>query len=224
MGEEEVSKERTKQAEQNEEIMKELASIRAMMEEKDRALVKHRLEAALHSKANTMATSEAVTKLLKAGTIEKFGKAGKSKPKAKWVEIHVHSGVSKGLLMLTYADSKDSHLSNRCQIVRVRKEGKKVAAKYKDIAFSVDVISSGAEKELVFACEHEKSREDWVEACAVGFQMIDEEVKNVSDYTTLDVQFTKPKLGIRVEEKVLVDESVEEEKVAEVSVEKNRSR
>jgi len=223
---EENSRERSKQAEQNDEIMKELAAMKAMMEEKDRALVKHRLEAALHSKATSMVTSETVTKLLKAGNIEKFGKAGKSKAKVKWVEIHLRSaqagadGVSKGFLMLTYADSQSSQLSNRCQIVRVNKEVKNVAAKLKGRAFSVDVISSGADKELVFGCEDEKDREGWVEACNEGFMIIDEELQSVSDYTTIDVKFSNPKLGIRVEEKVLIDVGVDEEKLAQVALKK----
>jgi len=82
--------EREAQAAHNDEIMKELTAIKSMMEEKERSLLKHRLESALHSKATAMVTSETVTKLLKAGTLDKFGRAGKSKSKEKWVEIHFH--------------------------------------------------------------------------------------------------------------------------------------
>jgi len=221
---EEDAQERKKQAAQNDEIMNELSAMKAAMEEKSRALVKHRLEAALHSKATSMVSSETVTKLLKAGTIEKFRKGSKTKVKEKWVEIHVHSaqttaeGINKGFVMLTYSDSKTSQLSNRCQIIRVKEEAK-VALKHKDKAFSLDVITSGTDKEIAFACEDEKTREEWVRICSDGFDIVEEEfrnLKNVESDLIIDVVFTKPKLGIRVEEKV-IETSDAEEKLADVS-------
>jgi len=143
----------------------ELIAMKARMEEKDRALVKHRLEAALYTKASWMANSETVTKLLKAGTIEKFRKNSKFKTRTKWVEIHLHSAqntpeeIIKGYLMLTYSDSQSSQLSKRCQILRVKEEVN-VAAKLKGRAFSLEVRKSGKDKETVFACDDEKTRDE----------------------------------------------------------------
>jgi len=220
---EEDAEERKKQAAQNDEIMNELTHVKAVMEEKDRALVRHRLEAALHSKASLMVSSEIVTKLLKAGTIEKLRKPGKSKVKAQWVEIHVHSaqttpeGISKGFLMVTYADSKNAQISNRCQIQGVKEEAN-APVKLKDKAFSLEVITSGSEKELVFACEDEKAKEEWVRACIDGFALVEEEfgtLKTVESDLIIDVEFTKPQLGIRVEERVIEIDGADE-KLAEV--------
>jgi len=217
--------EREAQAAHNDEIMKELKAIKALMEEKDRSLLKHRLEAALHSKASAMVTSETVTKLLKAGTIDKFGRAGKSKSKEKWVEIHVHcaqimpDGIRKGCLMLTYADDKGSQISNRCQISRVMQEVENVDEKFKSQAFSVEVISSGADKELAFACEDIKEKEEWMKAITDGFETLEEEYRTLkiaeSDFL-FDVEITKPKLGITIRENVIETASIPDEKAAEI--------
>jgi len=205
----EDSQERKNHAAQNIEIMQELLAMKEVIEEKDRALVKHRLEAALHSKAILMVNSETVTKLVKVGTIEKFGKAGKSKAKEKWVEVHVHSaqstpeGIKRGFLMLTYSDSKTSRLSTRFQIIGVKEEAR-VGGKVEGKAFSLEVFSSGTSKELVFACKDEKAKWEWVLACSDGLDIVKEEfltLKSENDLI-LDVEFTKPKLGIRVEERV----------------------
>merc|ERR1719233_2809433 len=144
-------------------MVRELSEMQALMKQKDRALMKHRLEAALHSKATTIVTSEAVTKLLKAGNLQKLkGRKTKNKSKEQWVEIYLHSaqatsdGVNKGSLMLTFADNKDARLANRYQILQV-KEYWNVGAKFKGKAFSLDVFSSGEDSQIVFACDDEKS-------------------------------------------------------------------
>jgi len=204
------TQEREAQAAQNDEIMKELKAIKTLMEEKDRALLKHRVEAALHSKATAMVSSETVTKLIKAGTIEKFVKTGKSKLKEKWVEIHINcakitpNGIKKGCLILTYADTKGAQVTNRCEISKVKEEGGNVVDKFKDKAFSVEV--AGAEKDLAFACEDCKTKEEWVNALNDGFAMLDEEFRTLkvteSDFL-FDLEISKPKLGIRIQEKTI---------------------
>jgi len=213
------TQERKEQAAQNDEIMKELNAIKSLMEEKDRALLKHRVEAALHSKATSMVTSETVTKLLKAGTMEKFVRIGKSKVKTKWVEIHIHcakitpNGVSKGCVMLTYADTKGAQVSNRCQITRVKDEGLNVGDKFKSKAFSVEV--AGADKDLAFACEDCKTKEEWIKAFNDGFVMVEDEFRTLkvteSDFL-FDLEISKPKLGIRIQEKAIKTESTSDEK------------
>jgi len=219
------TQEREAQAAHNDEIMKELQAIKALMEEKDRSLLKHRLEAALHSKATAMVTSETVTKLLKAGTIHKFGRAGKTKSKEKWVDIHVHcaqitsDGITKGCLMLTYADDKGAQVSNRCQITRLMQEVENVDEKFKARAFSVEVISSGADKELAFACEDSKEKDEWVKAITDGFEMLQEEyntLKTAEGDFLFDLEISKPKLGITIRENVIEIASVPEEKAAEI--------
>jgi len=80
---EEETRLREEQAAQNEEIMKELSAMKALMEEKDRKLVRHQLEAALHSKATLLGTSETVTKLLKAGDYREVRSSGQVKAQKK---------------------------------------------------------------------------------------------------------------------------------------------
>jgi len=213
------TQERKAQAAQNDEIMKELTAIKSLMEEKDRALLKHRVEAALHSKATAMVSSETVTKLLKAGTVEKFARAGKSKAKEKWVEIYINcakitpNGITKGSLMLTYADTKGAQVSNRCEISKVKTEGVTVGDKYKERVFSVEV--TGAEKDIVFACEDCKTKEEWVMAFNDGFAMLDEEFRTLkvteSDFF-FDLEISKPKLGIRIQEKPIKVANADENK------------
>merc|ERR1719245_2093881 len=131
---EEDSEARELQAAMNDKMVRELSEMRTLMQQKDRELMKHRLEAALHSKASSIVTSEAVTKLLKAGSMQKL-KGRKNKSKEQWVEIYLHSaqatsdGIDKGSLMLTFADNKDARQTNRCQILQVKEEGN-VAAKF----------------------------------------------------------------------------------------------
>jgi len=113
---------------EDDKVMNDLSAMKDMIEQKDRILVKHRLWAALQSKANSMVTSETVTKLLKSGMIVKFDKEINTKASEKWVEIHAYKaqntpdGIKKGFLMLTCADKKGSQLSSRFQIVRVKHE------------------------------------------------------------------------------------------------------
>jgi len=219
---------------EDDKVMNDLSAMKDMIEQKDRILVKHRLWAALQSKANSMVTSETVTKLLKSGTLEKFDKEVNSKSiEKKWVEIHVHKaqttseGIKKGFLMLTCADKKCSQLSNRWQIVRVKNERTNVGSWLNSRSFTLIVISSEADKELSFACGDEKTREEWVRACNDGFSMVDEEFSNLKiterGWVVIDVVFTKPKLGIRVEEKFFQDGSANEEKWMKFKVDKGES-
>jgi len=222
---EEDSEARRLQAEKNKKMVRELSEIKALMQQKDRALMKHRLEAALHSKATSIVTSETITKLMKAGSMQKLkGRKTKSKSKVQWVEIYLHSaqatsdGIKKGSLMLTFADNKDARLANRCQILQVKQE-ENVGAKFKGKAFSLDVFSSGEDSQIVFACDDEKSMEDWIEVCNEGLAIIEEEYGSLQteEDVFFDVEISKPKLGIRVEEKKIEIESGVDEKVAEAA-------
>jgi len=122
--------------------------------------------------------------------------------------------------MLTYGDDKGAQVSNRCQISRVMQEGENVDDKFKSQAFSVEVISSGADKELAFACNDCKAKEEWVKAITDGFEMVDEEystLKTVESDFLFNLEITKPKLGIQVQERVIEAASVPDEKATEAS-------
>jgi len=220
---EEEMKKRNAHAQQHDELVKELATLKETLEVKDRALVKHQLETALYSKATSMVGRNALSKLIKTGNIEKFKKAGKSKKGLKWVELYKHgavvtkTGMTRGYLMLTYTDTKDSQLANRCQVTRINKESN-ASTKLKGRTFSIDVMVSGKENELAFACEDEKETESWVQAFVDGFREIEEEINmltSLKSKTYLKVVFSKEKLGIRVEENPLeLEVEAEDEKSA----------
>jgi len=208
---------------QNENIMEELARMRAIVDAKNRALVKHQLEAALHSKATLMVTSESVAKLLKEGTLEKFTRSRKAKSaKEKWVQVEMHTcqnnedGFERGHILLIYSDTKESQLSTRCKIINVDADGTDVGDKYKGRNFLVQAIVGRENKEIVFACDDEEKKKEWVGALNRGLLHIEEEEKEMTKPLLLKVEFSKAKLGIRVEENVLKSkqDNLDEEKVA----------
>jgi len=204
----EAEEKRNVQSMQNDEIMEEVMSLKALLESKERETVQHQLEVALHSKVASMIKPIYVTKKLKAGHIEKFGRAGKSKAKPKWVELNYHSGeaterrVTKAHLMLTYSDSKSSQLVNRCKVLGLSDEGEEKAEE--GTCLSVIVMMSGAERKFILTCKNDLERDSWVQAFKDGFKEVDLDLhkhKTANDYTVIEVEFRKAKLGIRVEEK-----------------------
>jgi len=100
------------------------------------------------------------------------------KAKKKYVEISFHkaqrtrSGIVDGLLMLTCSDSRTSTNAKRFQIIQVKKQ-----ANVPQNAFSLVTYN---DKELVFACEDEKIKEEWVSACNDGVGLFKNEVEKVN--------------------------------------------
>jgi len=196
---------------QNEKIiMQELNAMKAMLAKKEQALVKHQLEAALHSKASFLVNEESVAKLLKAGNLEKFNRNRKVKnAREKWVVLELHNcqntqnGFERGYMLLAYSNSKDSKLSKRCQVISVYNKGVNIGDKFKGRNFLVRAQVDGVEKELVFACEDEKVRNDWVKAFNKGFLQIEEEEKDMIKPFFVKVEFSKKELGIYVVEAFL---------------------
>jgi len=192
---------------QNEEVVKELESIKSLMAQKDEALVLHKLRAALHTKASTLMSTDAFSVKLHEGKLIKYRKAGKTKTNnERWVELYFIPGESRctefveGHLMLTYAENKESQISNRGRVLKLIDEPTNVDAKGGEQFFSALLRVNGQEKEMVFACCDEKEREDWVRACNEGLSRIEQEVKAMNEKFTLKIEFTKEKLGFVVEE------------------------
>jgi len=201
---------------QNEKIMQELNEMKAILAKKERDLVKHQLEAALHSKASFLVNSESVAKLLKAGNLEKFNRSRKVKnAREKWVELELHNcqntqkGFERGFMLLTYSDSKDSELSNRCQVITVSEKGVNIGDKFEGRNFVVRAQVGGDEKELVFACEDENEKNGWIKAFNYGFVQIEEEKKAMLKPFFLNVEFSKEELGIYVVEKFIESEELD---------------
>jgi len=204
----EAEEKRNVQSIQNDEIMEEVKSLKSLLQSKEKDMVQHQLEAALHSKAASMVKPIHLTTKLKAGHVERLGRAGKSKAKPKWVELNYHSGeaterkVNKAHLMLTYSDSKGSLLANRCKVIGISNDGEQKAEE--GSCLSVIVIMSGAERKLILTCKTDEIRDSWAQAFNDGFKKVEldqHKHKTVNGYTVIEVEFRKAKLGIRVEEK-----------------------
>merc|ERR1719204_632942 len=132
-------------------------------------MIQYQLEAALHSKATSMATTWCTTKLIKAGNIEKFGRKLKSRAKPKWVELIYHSAepteckVNQAYLILNYADTKTSEFWGRYKVVRMSDDDGKQNTD-EGSSFSVIVSTSAVEKELLLTCKNDQTKNMWVQA------------------------------------------------------------
>jgi len=196
--------EHEQKAKQNEEVMKELARLKAELERKDQALEIRRLEAALRSKATAMiSTIDSTTRLCMEGALKHNYRSGLTrKNKAQWVELHLSAGKVKednyeaGYVMLNYADSKEARTSNRCQVIEVIFDD----SDSKELAFSVKVSVEGSTKELVFVCETLEDRDEWVKCLRAALDEVKDTYNDMHDVFTLELEFSKEKIGIRVEE------------------------
>jgi len=206
--------EREEKARKNEEVMRELTEMKDLLDKRNRALVRGRLEAALLSKATSMLSLEAKTRLCMEGDLRHHHK--KRSRKAKYAEIHVSAGevlsndFKSGFVVMTYSDRRDAQTANRCQVLDVAVE----KANNKEFAFTVKALVEGAHKDITFSCEKEEQRDDWTNAIMAALA----EVKSVYDEMhklfTLKLEFSKEKMGIRVEESVI--QYVEDEKEQKV--------
>jgi len=205
------------EAEKIEELVKELAAMKDMVEVKDRVLAEHQLEAAVHSNVFFLESDKTSTNLIKAGGM-KLHETGTSTENLKWVEVNLYSGtdtdtgLTKGHLVLTLADTKGSLLVNRCEILRINEK-----SDVKNKTFSVDVTLSGRENELVFACDDEKETMSWVEAIEEGFRQIKDDMSvkksGNADVSNVDEdESSKEKPSSHVEEKLIVVEDKGESK------------
>jgi len=79
----ETSKAYKEKTEQNQQLMRDLVAIRSLIAKKDQSLLRHLLEAALYSKVTSLCSEVNILKKLKQGWVSKYGRAGKTKSKAK---------------------------------------------------------------------------------------------------------------------------------------------
>jgi len=215
---------------QNEKIMEELNAMKAMLAKKEQALLKHQLEAALHSKANYMVNSDSVAKLLKTGILEKFTRRKVKNSKEKWVELELHNcqntqnGFRPGYMLLTYADKKDSKISHRCHVDSVDREGASIGDKFRGRNFLVRGVVGGVKKELIFTSTDERVRNDWVDAFTHGFTQIEDEKRDMNKPFFLNVEFTKEKLGIFVVEVLMESKEEYPEEKQKIAVRNEESK
>jgi len=209
--------EREDKAKQNDDVIKELEKMKALMETKDRALVKGRVEAALLTKANTL-LSETTTRVFIKGDLKHQVPEGSTKSKSEknaWVEVHLTEGeiveddFKEGYVTLVYSDSKDAETSKKCKIDDIT-YGKS------EKQFLISAV--GSETELLFACETEEQRINWVKCINDALTAASKPPESMTEVFTLKLQFTKDKLGIRVEEDIVDTTEIDvKEQVADES-------
>jgi len=203
---------------QNLKLVQEMNLIKTLVSKKDRSLVRHLLEAALYSTATSLISEESISKKIIEGQLQKFGRAGKTKSKGKWVEMFLKCGqgnrnqFTKGHVMIVWADSKESKVSSRGRVIEVKEEASNVNRSLHGRTFSIVAIVKGEEKELVFTCDNEESKQSWLQACKESLAQIEEEEKYMTELFTLQIEFSKEKLGFRVEER-LVEKKLIDDKI-----------
>jgi len=206
-------------ARQNEEVMKELAAMKKILEEKDRALVRGQLEAALRSTATTMCSIESKTRICMEGNLKHHHRSGLGKSKkVKHVDLRLTEGellaneYKAGYLTLTYADSKEAQTAKRCKVLDVALD----ESKSNESILKLNVSAEGALTQLVFVCESADNKEEWVKCITNALNEIHTAWNEMNEEFTLKLEFTKEKIGIRVEE-VFIDQNKYDEEAKEAS-------
>jgi len=204
-----------KKTKQNEKVMKELNEMKERLEKKDVALAKGRLEAALRSTATKMRADETTTRMCFKGKL--LQRSGFSKTKrAKWVELFVFlpkadqfdqgDEFEAGYVMLTYSDNKDSQATNRVQVLEVV-PGKADSSKL--VTLSLKVSSEGNEKVLEFICENDNDKKIWIENILDALDEVQRAFARKFEPVPLTIEFSKERIGIRVEERAIQDNGYE---------------
>jgi len=199
----------------SDELMRELETMRALVKQKDQAVVKSKVQAALFQHVSTMKDAANAAEVLKKGTLEKFRKGGKAAlgkaAHEKFVEVSLHkgsrvaSGFEPGVIRLSYAETEGAGQVSTGRVVKVNSDVN-MAQKYKGRCFAIEFLVDGINKDLVFACPDTDTRDSWVNTFQKGFDRVRNEAESMNENFNLTLTFSKEKLGIRVEEKVIEDE------------------
>jgi len=210
---------------EHEEAKKELAEVQNLLQERNSAFIANRLEAALWHKATSMFERESTTRKLMEGML-KLHRTGLAKLKKNiWAEIHFSLGKAwkseyeAGYVTLTYADSKDAETFNHCQVNDVFQR----ESNSRDLTFIARVSSEGTEKELIFGCESELQRKEWIKCISGALAEVRETYSTEIEHYTLKLEFTKEKIGLLVKERFLT-KKVAETKSREESEKKEAAK
>jgi len=190
----------------NAEANEQLAAIKDMLKAKNRALDKSRVEASLRAWANGTNKFGSRTRLCKEGELTHDQHSAGSL-ESKWVEVYLYHGevqlndFKAGYVMLTYSDSKESWSTNWWQVIEVTQDD----SKSNELAFCVKVSMKGSIKDLLFACKTVDQRDEWVNSFIAALDEVQKTFDIMHKTFTLKLKLTKKKIGIQVEEAVIVD-------------------
>merc|ERR1719233_1549855 len=136
--------------------------------------------------------------------------------KAKWVEVFVFEPKADefdqaeqfepGYVMLTYSDNKDSQATNRVKVLEVIPD--KVNSS-KLVTLSLKVSSEGNEKVLEFICENDDEKKIWRESILNAMDEVQRAFERQFEPAPLTIEFSKERIGIRVEERAIQDNGYE---------------
>jgi len=212
-----LNEEKTKQ---NEEVMRELNEMKALMDVKSRVIARGRLEAAL---LKSIVSMESAKNMCINGDLVYHRMNRKV---TKYVEIHVCEGAvleneyKSGYVMLTHSDDKNAEIAERFNILKVVDE---VDNKEKGHIFTLKVSDEDGEKNISFSCKTAKRMGDWIQAIKRALADVKSAYDHMYEQFTLKLEFSKEKMGIRVEESLFLpdeddDEKSEREKLRESGV------
>jgi len=195
---------------QNEAVIRELEQMKKMV-------VRGKVQNALLAKANSMLSNES-NRVCIEGSLKHHVRKGSTESTSvtnKWVEVLVTEGkienndYKAGYVTLIHAESKDHENPNKCEVLNVALEE---SVKEQVFCFRVSVV--GSESELVFACETEDQRQEWVKSISEALTEVGNAPANLEiQVVSFKLEFSKRKMGIRVEENFVeeVEISVQEQ-------------
>jgi len=111
-------------------------------------------------------------------------------------------------------------VSNRCRVLKVVEDVSNITQDRNNRKFTISAMVMGKIKDLVFECKDKGSKDAWIKACNSGLRRIEEEHRYMTDEFSVQIEFSKKKLGFRVREKVL-EEKRDAEAVCETSEKKD---
>jgi hypothetical protein len=203
---------------QNEEVVRELNEIKALLDLKNRAIERGRLETAL---LKSIVSMESTMKSCIQGELNHHHMKNKIK---RYVEAHVCEGeiieneYKAGYVMLTYSDDKNDEQSVKKQILELIVDDTDNKEKEHNITFHVaDLSDEDAVEKITFSCKTVEQVGDWKKSIVSALNEVKEINDRMYERFTLKLEFSKEKMGIRVEERVVsyYDEPSEKAKLVE---------
>merc|ERR1712060_298152 len=114
-----------------------------------------------------------------------------------------------GYVMLTHSDDKGAETAERFNVLKVVDEGDN---KEKDHIFTLKVSDEDGEKDISFSCKTAKQKSDWIQAIKRALAEVQSAYDRMYEMFTLKLEFSKEKMGIRVEESLILPDEDDDEK------------
>jgi len=212
--------ENEKKAKQNEEVVRELNEIKALLDLKNRAIERGRLETAL---LKSIVSMESTMKLCIKGELHHHQMKNKV---SKYVEVRACEGeiieneYKAAYVMLTYSDDKDDEQrAERREVLELIVDESDNKENEHSLTIRVaDLSDEDAVEKITFSCKSIEQVGDWEKSIALALNEVKEINDRMYQQFVLKLEFSKEKMGIRVEER-LVSYSDDEPSIKESLVE-----